>query len=203
MRTTRTGRRPSSVRLLLRRAALGRGAAAAVLLRAQPASAHADLVRSDPPDGSVLAHAPGVARLWFSEEISPEFSSARVVDGTGTVITGSRAQAGGGDPRQLTVALPDLRTGPTVWWGECSRRATATPPAVWAGSPSGARRQPHGPSQLPRARAHPARPRRRWASCSGGLACARSPAWSDASRWPARSSAGPGLPPRRIPSPPG
>src|SRR5262249_59892972 len=111
MRTTRTGRRPSSVRLLLRRAALGRGAAAAVLLRAQPASAHADLVRSDPPDGSVLAYAPGVARLWFSEEISPEFSSARVVDGTGTVITGSRTQADNGDPRQLTVELPDLRTG--------------------------------------------------------------------------------------------
>src|SRR5262249_29059256 len=111
MRTTRTGRRPSSVRTLLRSAALVLGAAAAVLLLAQPASAHADLVRSDPPDGSVLAHAPGVARLWFSEEISPEFSSARVVDGTGTVITGSRAQAGGGDPRQLTVELPDLRTG--------------------------------------------------------------------------------------------
>src|SRR5262249_17131777 len=76
-----------------------------MLLLAQPASAHADLVRSDPPDGSVLAHAPGVARLWFSEEISPEFSSARVVDRTGATITGSRAQAGG-DPRQLPVALP-------------------------------------------------------------------------------------------------
>src|SRR5215813_9017869 len=71
----------------------------------------ADLVRSDPPDGSVLAHAPSVARLWFSEEISPEFSSARVVDRTGAAIAGSRAQAGGGDPRQLTVQLPRLGTG--------------------------------------------------------------------------------------------
>jgi len=87
------------------------GSVAAVLVLARPASAHADLVRSDPPDGSVLAHAPGVARLWFSEEISPEFSTARVVGGTGAAITGSRAQAGGGDPRQLTVELPDLRTG--------------------------------------------------------------------------------------------
>ena len=99
------------MRILLRSAALVLGAAAATLLLAQPASAHADLVRSDPPDGSVLAYAPSVARLWFSEEISPKFSSARVVDGTGATITGSRAQAGGGDPRQLTVELPSLETG--------------------------------------------------------------------------------------------
>src|SRR6516165_1650557 len=78
---------------------------------AQPASAHADLVRSDPPSGSMLAHAPSVARLWFSEEISPEFSSAHLVDRTGAAISGSRAQAGGGDPRQLAVELPSLRKG--------------------------------------------------------------------------------------------
>src|SRR5215468_1402178 len=82
-----------------------------MLLLARPASAHADLVRSDPPDGSVLAHAPSVARLWFSETISPKFSSARVVDHTGATITGSHLQLGGGDPSQLTVGLPSLGTG--------------------------------------------------------------------------------------------
>jgi copper transport protein len=99
------------VRILLRSAALVVGAAAAMLLLAQPASAHADLVRSDPPNGSVLAHPPSVARLWFSEEISPKFSSARVVDRTGATIAGSGAQVGGGDPRQLTVDLPSLGRG--------------------------------------------------------------------------------------------
>jgi len=99
------------VRILLRSAALALGAAAAMVLLAQPASAHADLVRSDPADGSVLAQAPSVARLWFSEEISPEFSSARVVDHTGKAITGSRAEVGGGDQAQLTVELPRLGTG--------------------------------------------------------------------------------------------
>lgn len=99
------------MRILLRSAALVLGTAAAMLLLAQPASAHADLVRSDPPDGSVLAYAPSVARLWFSEEISPKFSSARLVDGTGATITGSRAQAVGGDLRQLIVELPSLGTG--------------------------------------------------------------------------------------------
>lgn len=99
------------MRLLLRSAALVVGATAAMLLLAQPASAHADLVRSDPADGGVLAHAPSVARLWFSEEISPGFSSARVVDRTGATVSGARAQVGGGDPRQLTVELPRLGTG--------------------------------------------------------------------------------------------
>src|SRR5215510_7511894 len=111
MRTTRTGRGPPAVRVLLRSAALVLGAAAAMLLLAQPASAHANLVRSDPTDGSVLAHAPSVARLWFSEGISPGFSSARVVGHTGATISGSHSQAGGGDPRQLTVELPSLGTG--------------------------------------------------------------------------------------------
>ena len=98
------------MRILLRTAALALGAAAVMVLLAQPASAHANLVRSDPPNGSVLARAPSVARLWFSEEISPEFSSARVVDRTGAAVTGSRAQVGG-DPRQLTVELPALQKG--------------------------------------------------------------------------------------------
>jgi copper transport protein len=99
------------MRILLRSAALALGAAAVMVVLAQPASAHADLVRSDPPDGSVLAHAPSVARLWFSETISSKFSSARVVDHTGATITGSHLQAGGGDPTQLTVELPSLGTG--------------------------------------------------------------------------------------------
>src|SRR5262249_11860960 len=111
MRTTRTRGRPSAARILLRSAALVLGAAAATLLPAQPASAHPGLVRSDPADGSVLAHAPSVARLWFSEEISPEFSSARVVDRTGATVAGSRVQVGGDDARQLTVELPGLLRG--------------------------------------------------------------------------------------------
>ena len=99
------------MRILLRSAALLLATGAAMLLLAQPASAHANLARSDPPDGSVLAHAPGVARLWFSEEISPKFSSARLVDRTGATVTGSHAQVDGGDPRQLTVELPRLGRG--------------------------------------------------------------------------------------------
>src|SRR5215472_14993995 len=97
---------------------------------------------------------------------------------------------------------PALGRAATVSCGECSPRTTATPPAAWSCSPSAAVMQPQGPSQQPRVPAWPVPPRRRGAFCSGGLACALSPAWSDASRWPVPSSAAPGLPPRRTPSPP-
>src|SRR5262245_58124313 len=109
--TMLTGRGPGAMRVLLRSAALVLVAAVAMLLLAQPASAHADLVRSDPADGSVLANPPRVARLWFSEEISGKFSSARLVDRGGATVSSSHVQVGGGDPRRLTVELPSLGTG--------------------------------------------------------------------------------------------
>src|SRR5207342_3766338 len=98
MTITRTGR-GAGVRVLQRSAALVLGAAIAMLLLAQPASAHADLIRSDPPDGAKLLQPPTVARLWFSEEISPEFSAARIVDGHGSTVAGAALQADTGDPR--------------------------------------------------------------------------------------------------------
>jgi copper transport protein len=87
------------------------GVGLATLLLAQPASAHADLVRSDPADGARLLEPPTVARLWFSEQISPEFSAARIVDGHGSTVAGSALQADSGDPRLLAVKLPNLAAG--------------------------------------------------------------------------------------------
>ena len=117
MTITRTGRGAGAVRVLLRSAALVLGAAIAMLFLAQPASAHADLIRSDPADGAKLLQPPTVARLWFSEEISPEFSAARIVDGHGSTVAGAALQADTGDPRLLAVKLPDLAAGTygVVW----------------------------------------------------------------------------------------
>src|SRR5215468_12671961 len=111
-----TGRGPGAVRVLLRGAELVVGVGFAMLLLAQPASAHADLVRSDPTDGAKLVQPPTVARLWFSEEISPEFSTVRIVDAHGTAVAGSALQDTG-DPRLLKVRLPDLPPGTygVVW----------------------------------------------------------------------------------------
>ena len=46
------------------------------------ASAHANLVRSDPAAGASLTKAPTKVQLWFSEELEPSFSSAVIYDGT-------------------------------------------------------------------------------------------------------------------------
>lgn len=59
------------------------------ILLAFPGSsfAHAVLVRSDPAQGAVLRVPPGQVRLWFSEVVEPQFSTAQVV-------TPSNQQAG-------------------------------------------------------------------------------------------------------------
>jgi copper transport protein len=86
----------------------------AVALCAPAAEAHAFLVRSNPASGAVLAESPGLAQLWFSEEVAPERSSARVVDAAGTSVQGIQPVAGAGDASVLVLELPPLRNG---WYG--------------------------------------------------------------------------------------
>jgi copper transport protein len=92
-----------------RRAALLSGALLCLMVTAAPASAHAVLVGSDPPDGAVLPGAPRTVQLRFSEDLAPRFSSARLVDGAGSPVAGVRVTARGS--RVLVVELPSLRAG--------------------------------------------------------------------------------------------
>jgi copper transport protein len=82
-----------------------------LVLSAQPASAHALLVDSDPASGATATTAPRVVRLWFSEDIAPRFGAARLVDRDGRPVGGSRVVAQAGDPRLLTLELPALQSG--------------------------------------------------------------------------------------------
>src|SRR6476469_7416993 len=86
-------------------AALGVG----LLVGAPTASAHALLVRSDPSSGATVASSPKTVKMWFNEEITPDQSSARIVDSDGAVVTGTRPVSSG-DPRLLQLALPPLPT---------------------------------------------------------------------------------------------
>lgn len=83
-------------------------ATAAALALPAGASAHAVLVRAQPSDGSTLAGAPRVIRLQFSEEISPRFRLARLVDERGRVVAGTTVRAEG---RSLALATPRLKRG--------------------------------------------------------------------------------------------
>ena len=78
---------------------------------ATPAQAHALLVSSDPPDGSVLPMAPSSVQLWFNEDVAPELSSATLVDARGRSIHTAAVQHDPDDPRHLSLELPQLGAG--------------------------------------------------------------------------------------------
>ena len=87
------------------------GVLLAVLASPRRADAHALLARSQPVNGSSVAAAPPVVRLWFDEEISPTLSSARLVDRGGATVAGTTSIAGRTDPRLLEMKVPALATG--------------------------------------------------------------------------------------------
>ena len=82
---------------------------AAVLVaavRAEPAAAHATLVRSDPEFGASLGVTPGTIRLEFDEEISADLSSVEMIGAKTGTVGPLRAVAAG--PDALSVELPPL-----------------------------------------------------------------------------------------------
>jgi len=78
------------------------------------ASAHADLVRSDPAANAVLDTAPSKITLEFSEAIEPSFSKITVLFEDGTTVDGGDNAVPPTDPQQLTVSLKDSRQGTYV-----------------------------------------------------------------------------------------
>jgi copper transport protein len=78
---------------------------------AGPASAHAQLERTDPADGTVLDTAPSAVTLTFSEGVSIADDGIRVVNGQGDRVDRGDAHRGA-DDTQVTVALDgDLARG--------------------------------------------------------------------------------------------
>jgi copper transport protein len=93
---------------LLRRCAALLGLLFWLVLSANPASAHAVLVSSQPASGATLAAAPRVVQLRFSEDIAPRFASARLVDRDGRTVSGGLVVTRRDDARLLTLELPAL-----------------------------------------------------------------------------------------------
>lgn len=86
-------------------------AASLLLGRVSPVQAHAVLLRSDPPDNSVLEQAPAEVRLWFSGALLPDFSSARILDTAGSEITASFFHVTPGEESLVVIGLPPLEPG--------------------------------------------------------------------------------------------
>jgi copper transport protein len=92
--------------------------AAAVLLAILPSIfipsigfAHANQLRSDPADGSVLEESPREISIWFDEPISDRFSSVQLfdVDSKPIEVTGLRRDSS--DPTLLIISVPELEPG--------------------------------------------------------------------------------------------
>ena len=109
---------PSQKSQTLRRAGLALVALLmAALAMAQPASAHAILVRSVPESNSDLGSPPPTIEMWFSEPLEAAFSSARVIDSSGGEVPTGAAVLDPSDPTHLTLPLGDLGPGIyTVAW---------------------------------------------------------------------------------------
>ncbi|MFN8373435.1 MAG: copper resistance protein CopC [Anaerolineae bacterium] len=88
-----------------------------LLNTALPASAHANLARSEPAANTVLAEAPAEIRLWFTEPLEPNFSRIRLQDAGGAPVDTAASQIDTTDSTQMFLSLDDLPDGLyTVVW---------------------------------------------------------------------------------------
>ncbi len=81
-----------------------------------PVYAHANLFRADPPANSVLPTSPQQIKLYFTEQVDPKLSGAKVYDSTGKEVdTGYSVDPS--DATIIIVTIPTLPSGVyTVSW---------------------------------------------------------------------------------------
>lgn len=92
-----------------------------VLVQTDPASAHANQVRSDPSGESVVDVSPSRVTVWFSESIGPKLSEIRVFNVSGDRVDNDDSAVPAGESSVLFVTLPELPNGTyTVSWGVLS-----------------------------------------------------------------------------------
>jgi methionine-rich copper-binding protein CopC len=82
-----------------------------LLLVCAEASAHAFLDHADPKVGSVVTAAPTVIKIWFTQEIEPDFSVIEVRDSQGNQIDKKDSHVDANDEKLLIVSLPALADG--------------------------------------------------------------------------------------------
>ena len=79
--------------------------------------AHAFLDHADPKVGSVIAQSPSEIRIWFTQEIEPDFSTIEVRDSQGNQVDKQDTHQDSSDKKLLIVTVPKLPDGEyTVTW---------------------------------------------------------------------------------------
>ena len=77
----------------------------ASLIPAAAASAHAELLSSDPADGSVVDEAPDAITMQFSEGVSLRPDGVRVLDSQGGRVDSGAASGSGSDGRRSALLI--------------------------------------------------------------------------------------------------
>ena len=81
------------------------------------ASAHANLIKSDPAPGAVLGSAPSEVRLWYDEDVDVNFAQVQVFDKNLTRVDNNDLKSVPGDSKQIVITLKPLSDGTyTVAW---------------------------------------------------------------------------------------
>lgn len=86
-----------------------------------PSYGHASVVRSDPPDNSVLDTPPEQITIWFTEPVAVDFSTFRLIDIQGQTVKPDGIQRDENDHKIITLLLPDISSGVySVHWNVLS-----------------------------------------------------------------------------------
>jgi copper resistance protein C len=80
-----------------------------------PAEAHAHLDHASPAVGSVVHDAPDEVRIWFTQVLEPNFTTAHLQSSTGVVVATGLVDAA--EPKQVVIHVRELPAGAyTVIW---------------------------------------------------------------------------------------
>ncbi len=86
-------------------------AISALLILSPGAWAHAFLDHADPKVGSVVSVSPAVVKIWYTQEIEPDFSTIQVSDSNGKEVDKQDSHVDSNDEKLLIVSLPSLPDG--------------------------------------------------------------------------------------------
>ena len=100
--------------LVRRVVALGALVVALVMLFAAPASAHAELLSTDPSNGGVYDSAPKAITLRFSEGVEVALGGIRVYTGDRERVVTGKPEHPNGQQSVVTTSLPKLDNGTYV-----------------------------------------------------------------------------------------
>jgi methionine-rich copper-binding protein CopC len=85
--------------------------AAATLVAAAGAQAHAFLDHASPAVGSSVLTAPTLVTLWFTQDLEPAFSTVTVTNEAGQRVDLGNARITPGSPAELQIGLRPLPPG--------------------------------------------------------------------------------------------